>query len=124
MTTDEDRQPAGRNNHYERVRVDGTESPRELLAVHDPSRHRSAAGRTAAASGHGVSVQWLRPTELAARVAASTAAGAVAAHVAAHRHVRDNVRARLTGNRLAPASAFGRQAESRRAVAERSVISR
>jgi hypothetical protein len=75
-------------------------------------------------------VQWLRPTELAARTASRVAAGAVAAQAVAHRQVRDSLRARLAGEgggrrrRLAPVSAFGRQAKGDRAGVERSVVGR
>ncbi len=119
MSTDQDRQRADQTKHHERERVAGAESPRELLAVDDPSKRATARGRQAVARGHGVAVQWVRPTDLAARIAARGAAGAVAAHVAAHRQVRDNVRARL-----APVSAFGRQGRAEQAVAERSVVGR
>lgn len=124
MNTDHDRQQADRSKpeqskQHDNDRPAGVESPRELLAVHDPSRQATARGHAAAGRGHGVRVQWVRPTDLAARVAARGAAGAVAAHVATHRRVRENVR-----GRLAPLSAFGRQAEAGQAVAERSVVGR
>jgi hypothetical protein len=128
MSTDDDRQPAGHNDHHEHTRPSGAESPHNLLAVHDPSTRGGAGGQRTPGRGHGVSVQWLRPTELAARMAATTAAGAVATHVAAHRQVRDSVRARLTRGdngrrgRLAPPSSFGRTAGAEQTVAERSVI--
>lgn len=127
MSTDDDRQPAGHNDH---TRPSGAESPHNLLAVHDPSTRGGAGGQRTPGRGHGVSVQWVRPTELAARMAARTAAGAVAAHVAAHRQVRDSVRTRLSGDdngrrgRLAPVSAFGRTTVAEQMVAERSVIGR
>jgi hypothetical protein len=130
MSTDDDRRRAGYNDHQEHTRPSGAESPHNLLAVHDPSKRGRPGGQRTAGRGHGVSVQWLRPTELAARMAATTAAGAAATHVAAHRQVRDNVRARLTGDdngrrgRLAPPSAFGRTAGAEQTVAERSVIGR
>ncbi len=133
MSTDQDRQQADQTKHHEhareRERVAGAESPRELLAVDDPSKHNTR-GRQTAGPGHGVTVQWVRPTDLAARVAARGAAGAVAAHVAAHRQVRDRVRERLAGDgngrrgRLAPVSAFGRQGRAEQAVADRSVVGR
>lgn len=132
MSTDDDRPRADQTKHHEhaheRERVAGTESPHELLAVDDPSKHNTR-GRQTAARGHGVTVQWVRPTDLAARVAARGAAGAVAAHVAAHRQVRDRIRARLAGDgrgrgRLAPVSAFGREGRAEQAVAERSVVGR
>lgn len=116
MSTDDDRPRAGHSNDHHDERPGGAESPRELLAVHDPSRQASAHGRQAAGRGHGVTVQWVRPTDLAARIAARASAGAVAAHVAAHRQVRASVRARL-----APLSAFGRHAESGPMRVERSV---
>ncbi len=127
MNPTEDRPRTGHNQYQEHERPSGAESPHNLLAVHDPSKRRPIRGQGTAGRGHGVSVQWVRPTELAARIAARTAAGAVAAHLAAHRQVRDGVRSRLagTGNgRLAPASAFGRQAQAEQRVADRSVIGR
>lgn len=129
MNTDHDRQPAGHSNHDDHRWAEGTESPRELLAVHDPSKQRSA-GRTAVHAGHGVSVHWLRPTELAARVAARSAAGAVAAHAGAHRQVLGRLRIRGTSarteqrGRLAPLSAFGRAARVEHIVPDRSVVGR
>lgn len=119
MNSNDDRPPAGHRNSQEHERPSGTESPQHLLAVHDPSAKGTGRSRQTAGRGHGVTVQWVRPTELAARIAARTTAGAVAAHVAAHRQVRENVRARL-----APPSAFGRQAESEPVTVERSVVSR
>lgn len=119
MSKDDDRQGAGHGNDQHHERPGGAESPRELLAVHDPSRQATARGRQAAGRGHGVTVQWVRPTDLAARMAARASAGAVAAHVAAHRQVRGSVRARL-----APLSAFGRQGESGPVRVERSGIGR
>lgn len=121
MSTDQDRQRAGHSNdqQHEHDRPGGAESPRELLAVHDPSRHAAGRRQETAVGGHGVTVQWVRPTDLAARMAARASAGAVAAHVAAHRQVREHVRARL-----APVSAFGRQAESGPVRVERSVVGR
>ena len=132
MSTDQDRQRAGHSDHHEHVRPSGAESPHNLLAVHDPSKRSGGGGQRAADRGHGVTVQWLRPTELAARMAARTAAGAVAVHAAAHRQVRDGVRARLAAGastvgrrgRLAPPSAFGRQAEAEQMATERSVVGR
>lgn len=132
MTTDHDRPSAGHNEHHERTTHDqpgGAESPRQLLALHDPSRRRAAATRTAA-RGHGMNVEWVRPTDLAARIGARAAAAAVAAHVAAHRRVRDSLRTRANRDdlgrvgRLAPLSAFGRQPDAERTVAARSVIGR
>ncbi|GAB3924447.1 hypothetical protein GCM10011575_03520 [Microlunatus endophyticus] len=120
MSTDDDRPRAGHSNDHHDERPGGAESPRELLAVHDPSRQ--ATGRdwqSAGGRGHGVTVQWVRPTDLAARMAARASAGAVAAHVAAHRQVRASVRARL-----APLSAFGRQGESGPVTVERSMVGR
>jgi hypothetical protein len=118
MSTDHDRPRAGHNNDHHHERAGGAESPQHLLAVHDPSQ-RAGRGPQAAGRGHGVTVQWVRPTDLAARMAARASAGAVAAHVAAHRQVRESVRARL-----APLSAFGRQAEAGPVTVERSVIGR
>lgn len=118
MSTDYDRQRAGHSNH-EHDRPGGAESPRELLAVHDPSKRRVARGPQGTGRGHGVTVQWVRPTELAARMSARASAAAVAAHVAAHRQVRESVRARL-----APLSAFGRHGRAGQASVERSVIGR
>lgn len=129
MSTNQDQQRVGHSNYQEHDRPSGAESPHNLLAVHDPSKRRGS-GRQPAGQGHGVTVQWLRPTELAARFAGRTAARAVAAHVAAHRQVRDGVRARLARDeggrrgRLAPASAFGRAAGAEQTVAERSMIGR
>ena len=117
MSTNDDRPTAGHSNDQQHVRPSGGESPQHLLAVHDPSKRRAGQGPQAVGRGHGVTVQWVRPTELAARIAARSAAGAVAAHVAAHRQVRESVRARL-----APLSAFGRQADARPAGVERSVV--
>lgn len=119
MNRDDDRPPAGHSDDQHRERPDGAESPRELLAVHDPSKQGTARGQRIGARGHGVTVQWVRPTDLAARMAARASAGAVAAHVAAHRQVREHVRARL-----APVSAFGRQGRAEQAAVERSVIGR
>lgn len=119
MNTEHDRPPAGNSNDQQHERPSGAESPQHLLAVHDPSKRRAARGPQATGRGHGVTVQWVRPTELAARIAARTTAGAVAAHVAAHRQVRESVR-----GRLAPLSAFGRQAESRPVAVQRSVVGR
>lgn len=132
MSTDQDRQRAGNSNHEEHDRPNAAESPRELLAVHDPSKQATARSQRTAAREHGVTVQWVRPTELAARIAGTTAGGAVAAHVAVHRQVRDSVRERLTRDgdgsgrrsRLAPVSAFGRQAEAGPMAVERSVVGR
>ena len=132
MSTDEDRQRTGHDDHHGHDRPSyGAESPRELLAVHDPSKGNPVDGRRqATAQGHGVRVQWLRPTELAIRFAGQAAAGAVAAQVAAHRQVRDNLRTGLAGDRnggrgrLAPVSAFGRQSAVEPARVERSVIGR
>lgn len=130
MSTDEDRSLAGPSSYQEHERPSGAESPHNLLAVHDPSKPRTGHGQQKAGRGHRVTAQWVRPTELAARIAARTAAGAVAVHLAAHRRVRDGVRARLTGDgngrqrRLAPPSAFGRQAQSEQTVAERSLTGR
>lgn len=118
MSTDHDRPRAGHNNDHHHEPPGGAESPQHLLAVHDPSK-RAGRRHETAARGHGVTVQWVRPTDLAARVAARASAGAVAAHVAAHRQVREHVRARL-----APLSAFGRQAEAGPVTVERSVIGR
>lgn len=128
MSTDQDRPRAGENNHHGHDRPSGGESPRELLAIHDPSKPGAGSGRQQAGRGHGVTVQWLRPTELATRIAARTTAGAVAAHAAAHRQARHSVRRRLAGDgsdrrgRLAPVSAFGRQAGAEQATVERSVV--
>lgn len=128
MSTDHDRQLAGHSDHHDRA--NGAESPRELLAVHDPSRRTAANSPQMPGRGeHEVTVQWVRPTELAARVAARTTAGAVAAHAAAHRQARESLRARLAGgverqSRLAPVSAFGRQVETGPVTVERSVIGR
>jgi hypothetical protein len=119
MNTDHDRPPAGNNNDQQHERSSGAESPQHLLAVHDPSKRGAARGPQGTGRGHGVAVQWVRPTDLAARIAAKGAAGAVAAHVAAHRQVSENVRARL-----APLSAFGRQAESGPVAVERAVVGR
>ena len=119
MNTDQDRQRADQRNQHDHDGLADAESPRELLAVHDPSKQAAARGRQAVGREHGVTVQWVRPTELAARIAARTTAGAVAAHVTAHRQVREGVRARL-----APLSAFGRQAESGPVTVERSVVGR
>jgi hypothetical protein len=132
MSTDSDRPPAGHKGHHEHERPNSAESPRELLAVDDPSKRSTGRGRQTAARGHGVTVQWVRPTDLAARIAARTAAGAVAAHLTAHRQVRDSVRERLTRDddgsgrraRLAPVSAFGRQGRAEQATVERSVVGR
>lgn len=118
MNTDDDRPPAGHSNDHHYERPGGAELPRHLLAVHDASKC-AGRGPQAAGRGHGVTVQWVRPTDLAARMAARASAGAVAAHVAAHRQVREHVRARL-----APLSAFGRQAEAGPVRVERSVIGR
>lgn len=129
MNTDQDRLRAGENNH-QHDRPSGAESPRELLAIHDPSKRSTGSGRQQAGGGHGVMVQWLRPTELAARTAGRAAAGAVAAHAAAHRQARDSIRERLSRGgedrrgRLAPVSAFGRQAGADQASVERSVVGR
>ena len=38
MSTDNDRQRAGHSKHHEHDRLAGAESPRELLAVYDPSK--------------------------------------------------------------------------------------
>ena len=119
MNTDQNRQRANQRNQYDHDGLAGAESPRELLSVHDPSKQAAARVRQAVGRGHGVTVQWVRPTELAARIAGRTTAGAVAAHVAAHHQVRESVRARL-----APLSAFGRQAESGPGTVERSVVGR
>lgn len=119
MNTDQDRHRADQSKQHDHDGLAGTESPRELLAVHDPSKQAAPNGRQAVGRGHGVTVQWVRPTELAARIAARTTAGAVAAQVAAHHQVRENVRARL-----APLSAFGRQAQSGPVTVERSVVGR
>ena len=119
MSTDNDRPPAEQSREHEHERPGGPESPHNLLAIHDPSKHGAARGRQAAGRGHGVTVQWVRPTELAVRIAAKSAAGAVAAHAATHRQVREHVRARL-----APLSAFGRHADVGPAVAGRSVVGR
>lgn len=119
MNTDQDRQRADQSEQHDHGGLAGAESPRELLAVHDPSKQAAARGRQAVGRGQGVTVQWVRPTELAARVAARTTAGAVAAHAAVHRQVREGVRARL-----APLSAFGRQAEAGPVTVERSVVGR
>lgn len=117
MNTDQDRQQAHQRNQHDHDRLAGAESPRELLAVHDPSKQAAAHGRQTASRGHGVTVQWVKPTELAARIAARTTAGAVAAHSAAHHQVRENIRARL-----APLSAFGCQAQSGPVTVDRSVV--
>jgi hypothetical protein len=119
VNTDQDRQRADQSKQHDHAGLAGAESPRELLAVHDPSKQAAPSGRQAVGRGHGVTVQWVRPTELAARIAARTTAGAVAAHVAAHHQVRENVRARL-----APLSAFGRQSQSGPVTVERSVVGR
>jgi hypothetical protein len=136
MSRDDDRPRAGHSNDQHHERPGGAESPRHLLAVHDPSK-RAGRGPQAAGRGHGVTVEWVRPTDLAARMTARASAGAVAAHVAAHRQVRESVRARLAAHvaahrqvresvraRLAPLSAFGGQAESGPVRVERSVIGR
>ncbi len=132
MTTDHDRPSAGHNEHHERAtqgQPGGAESPRQLLALHDPSRRRGAATRPPG-RGHGTNVEWVRPTDLAARIGARAAAAAVAAHVAGHRRVRGSLRARVDredrgrAGRLAPLSAFGRKPDAERTVAARSVIGR
>ena len=74
MSTDEhhpptayDNPPHGDNHpRHEQRQPTGAESPHNLLAVHDPSRRRQTP-RPAPARGGGVTVQWLRPTELATR---------------------------------------------------------
>ena len=120
MSTDQNRPRVGHSNDQQHDdRPGGAESPHELLAVHDPSKHAAGRRQETAARGHGVTVQWVRPTDLAARMAARGSAGAVAAHVAAHRQVREHVRARL-----APLSAFGRQAETGPVTVQRSVAGR
>lgn len=130
MSTDEDRRRAGDNDHHAHERRAGAESPRELLAIHDPSKRSAGSGQLRPGGGHGVTVQWLRPTELAARFAGQAAAGAVAAQVAVHRQVRDSLRARLAGDesgragRLAPVSAFGRHTKGDQVRVERSVVGR
>ncbi|MGH3266415.1 MAG: hypothetical protein ACRDNS_30980 [Trebonia sp.] len=130
MNINEDRLRAGDNDHRAHERPAGAESPRELLAIHDPSKRSAGSGRQTTARGHGVTVQWLRPTELATRFAGQAAAGAVAAQVAAHRRVRDSLRVRLAGDesgrwgRLAPVSAFGRHTKGDQVGVERSVVGR
>jgi len=119
MNTDHDRPRVGHSDHQEHDQPSGAESPRHLLAVHDPSTRGGTRGRQTAGRGHGVTVQWVRPTELAARIAARTTAGAVAAHTAAQREIRGNVRARL-----APLSAFGRHGEAEPVAVGRSVVGR
>lgn len=143
MSTDDHHPPA--TNHDPRYQEDhprrehrqptGAESPHNLLAVHDPSRRRPTPRQTAARAS-GVTVQWLRPTELAARVASRTAARAVSAHAAAHQRARAELRSALSrtreqnssamrsGRRLAPLSAFGHNGSLDSATAERSGMNR
>ncbi len=118
MNTDQDRQQADQSKQHDHDGLAGAESPRELLTVHDPSKQaapRSTGGGSRARSDGAVG----KADELGARIAARTTAGAVAAQVAAHHQVRETVRARL-----APLSAFGRQAESGPVTVERSVVGR
>lgn len=127
-TTDHARQNAGHNNtEHERERSLGAESPHELLAVDDLSRRTGAGRRTPerVAGGHGVTVQWMRPTELAARVAGHGAAGVIAAHREAHRRLREAMAPRRdSGAGLAPVSAFGRNTGVDRTSVERPVVGR
>jgi hypothetical protein len=85
-----------------------------LLAVHDPSRRDIPAGVTGRHPGYrGVTVAWVRPTDLASQVAAGLAARGVALHMSVHRRVTDQARAALRSGaanrrrRLAPVAAFG-----------------
>ena len=142
MSTDDHHPPAANHDpryqdhaRREHRQAAGAESPHNLLALHDPSRRR-ATPRQTAARARGVTVQWLRPTELAARVASRTTARAVSAHAAAHQRARAELRSALSrtreqigssmrsGRRLAPLSAFGQNGATAAATAERSVISR
>lgn len=101
--------------------------PLNVMAVHDPgdTQQRQDAG-----SGRGVSVRWVRPSDLAIRVAERGAAAALAAHLAAHRRTRAAARARLAGTprgrqgRLAPPSAFGSAGQTEHAAARRPPLSR
>lgn len=110
----------------------GAESPRSLLAMHDPSKQRVTWRQPAAGRTNEVKVEWLRPSELAARVASKASARTVAAHAAAHRQARTRLRAGLTATRnqirrqgkLAPASAFGRNASMDPTVVGRTGIRR
>jgi hypothetical protein len=129
MSTDDHHPPATPHDphhpedhpRHEHRQPTGAESPHNLLAVHDPSRRRATPRQTTTRAG-GVTVQWLRPTELATRVASHTAARAVTAHAAAHRQARAELRTALSRTRdqisssmrsrgrLAPPSAFGQHA--------------
>lgn len=110
----------------------GAESPRNLLALHDPSRQRTARRQPTNGRINGVTVEWLRPNELAARVTSKASARAVAAHSVAHHQARARLRAGLTATRnrisgrgqLAPASAFGRHASTEPTAASRTAIRR
>lgn len=106
-------------------RLSGSGSPLSLLAVQHPSERRVVG------SGHGVRVQWLRPSDLAAGIAGRSAAVVVAAHLATHRRVRAAARTRLAGQasarrgRRAPLSAFGAGREAKHGLAaERPPIAR
>lgn len=131
MSTENDRPRADQREGHERRQVDGAASPRNRLAVDDPStRRRATDGRPGLGGGHPVSVEWVRPVELAARVAGKAAAGTLAAHLAAHRRLREGVRARLAWERpgrpgrLAPGSAFGHGGQAEPVAPARSVLGR
>ena len=131
MSTEQNRPAAGQSTDQQHERPSGAESPHNLLAVHDPSKGHAASRQHAAGRAHGVRVEWLRPNELAVRIAGRSVAAAVTAHLAAHRQLRARVRTRAAGEergrreRLAPVSAFGsRRAAAEAMAAERPVVGR
>ncbi len=121
-----------RDNHprHEQLAPREAESAHNLLAVDDPSRRRPT--RQAPRRAGVVTMQWLRPTELATQVASRTAARAITAHTAAHLQARAELRAALSRTRdrtsshgrLAPLTAFGRHASPDSLTARRSGMSR
>lgn len=126
----ENRPRADRDHHIRREHPTGVESPRNLLAFDDPSRRRTARSGQATGRWHGVTVEWLRPTELAARITTRTAARAVEAAGRRRARIRPqaiSTAARTTTarrGRLAPASAFGRHAAADAPLAEHTVVGR
>lgn len=114
----------------------GAEGPRKTLepaplwvTSGDPSTTdpRQRGEGQARAGSRRAAVEWVRPTDLAVRVAARVAAGAVTAGLA-WREQRRTVRRELTAavhprrERLAPAAAFGAHAEPE--AATRTAMSR
>jgi hypothetical protein len=130
-TPEQDRPEVGHNNEqHEPEQRHGLESPHELLAVDDPSDRSGNSRRSPSRvpGGPGVTVQWLRPTELAMKLAGHGAAGVIHAHREAHLRLRDAITPQAVRERraarLAPLSAFGSNTGNGRNGVERSVIGR